>query len=331
MDSLTTNTPLLLKIASILTIVVIMIVALMEKRRIPKKASTPANFRVRWSSSPEDYQLRGHHWPLAAGALYAMHFDEPWDAVAFCNDPAWAKDVLRRDWGITRRDLLLLQIYDLLIRGQRSVYGPMIAHYAGISERSYRQKIEDIDADTSVNEGERASQLYMLRFIRQNEEKIQSVDFSAWDLLRVILLCRIGCGAGYITEEEAADFMLLPCLQLQDTYASWGDCSDQWARARGFWQGGPEPTSRRHTGRFQSMMGVLQSDPLSPWGLVPWNLELPRPKWLFVHALFDAGLIVPMEEHERDHVGGWARILDNALREILNMEEDEDDMEPEEE
>lgn len=271
-----------------------------------------------WAGDPRAYRPALWQWPLAAGAFYAVANETPWDLLPL-RTARQGQAVLARPWGIHTREELLRELRDLLIWGHRSGMAREVAAWARLSdaeagdvERRLRV-VADPDSPAGDAERQRAQVgLWRLGTVRRDDGGIRGVDFSAWDLVRFVHLVRAGLAAGLLTSEEAEDTALLPCLELRRHYAGWHQVGEHFARARWYWNAEPGSEGRKHQAHTRSCLGLL-AGPDGPGRLVPWDLELPRPRWLFAQALADAGLLRPLSPSERAAAGVWARSLDDAL------------------
>ena len=68
-----------------------------------------------------------------------------------------------------------------------------------------------------------------------NDRGIQSVDFGAWDFLRVAMLTRAGAGLGWLSEDEAWDTLALVNRALDLSYSSWNEVWDAFRTTRWLW------------------------------------------------------------------------------------------------
>lgn len=270
-----------------------------------------------WAGDPRGFRPEPWQWPLAAGAFYAVANETPWDLLPM-RTARQGQAVLATPWGITDREGLLRALRDLLLRGHRSGMSREVAAWAGLSdaeaqERSRRLRLEADDEGRPEPARQRAQVgLWRLEAVRRDAAGIRGVDFTAWDLVRVVHLARAGLAAGLLTQEEAADVVILPCLDLRRRYPGWHQMGEHFARARWYWNAEPGAEGRTHLAHTRSCLALLDG-PEGPWRLVPWEMPLPRPRWLLAHALADAGLLRPLAPAERVTAGVWARSLDDAL------------------
>lgn len=88
----------------------------------------------------------------------------------------------------------------------------------------------------------------------------------AWDVGRLINVCRWSCDLGYISEAEARQITLQASQFLQPAYRSWEDMSLGYLMGRQMWGGSMDDVESVHQ--------LLLADPTSPWRTIPYNFDL---------------------------------------------------------
>jgi hypothetical protein len=86
-------------------------------------------------------------------------------------------------------------------------------------------------------------------------------DMLIWDFARIINLSRVGYDAGYLTYDQALEYMMGCVPAIRRTYTSWKHLSLSYQFARCVWNG-------VETGNFEALfsnMEYLLSAPESPW------------------------------------------------------------------
>ena len=168
-------------------------------------------------------------------------------------------------------------------------------------------------ADARLNDAG-AETLWRFRRVRANDRGIQQADFLAWDFVRAAMLARAGATAGYLSEAEAEDFLLMIADDLRAHYSSWEELGESFLLGRWFWnsQGGEGERSPdlHDRNRQQVLLGVD-----GPWRAVPWQMRTPAPRMLFADALAE-DLSVLAHEPERNSGEGarWAARLRSEVR-----------------
>ncbi|WP_434984380.1 DUF1266 domain-containing protein [Pseudomonas protegens] len=251
------------------------------------------------SIGPEQYSS---HWGLAVGAMYTAHGGSSW--AQFTSHEERGVDILREQWGISDRGSFLMQLYDVLCFGHRHYFHRIIAEISLMSEDEFLTEIESV----------RGRQLlWRLRAARLNENDIQSINFSAWDMSRYVRMTLRGVTAGYIIEAEAADLICLAALQIQHDFRSWQEFAEHFLHARWFWCA--DDTALETQEEYVNIIEGLLKDERSPWRILPWNQALPAPQFVLVSALDELGLIeILQEEKTSTFWWDWESLLDKELQ-----------------
>ncbi|MQY04448.1 DUF1266 domain-containing protein [Actinomadura macrotermitis] len=117
-------------------------------------------------------------------------------------------------------------------------------------------------------------ELHRLRKLADPELRSNTGRFLIWDYSRALMLYRWGHMAGWLTERYCWDRMLPLALDIQRRYSSWRDMATCYLQGRQLWSGAGEEPQTDH----DELVARLTEEPLSPWNLVPWDLEL-RNDW----------------------------------------------------
>ena len=174
--------------------------------------------------------------------------------------------MLKRDWNITGREELLGTIKYLEDFGQSA-------------ELNYILKIieETAAADHSIfslyNRYQIAQREYnYYQFVYSNLVLYNQRDLKAWDLGRIISLCRWGYDCGYLEESEAWEKILFYARKIQPLYASWREYGVSYSFGRIFWASGfgQELDYMKST---DTAFGQLLDDG-GTWSTLPWNVNL---------------------------------------------------------
>lgn len=239
-----------------------------------------SHHQIIWVNSPAHLRSSLEGWPDAASANYAMCRGVPIDRFNFSDGPDEAA-MLSNAWGIRNAAELRDQLLSLLQHGHRERFDAERQNWAnlkGADERRvrgamYKAAQEDADA---------AEDFRRYRWVRQNANDCVATNFLAWDLVRVIMLCRAGVAAGYLSEDEALDTAWIASRGLQETYSSWQDMVHHFFEARWYWSsedGVDGELGRQHNDHAQQ---VLATAPDSPWAMVPWTAQIPTPNYLLL-------------------------------------------------
>jgi hypothetical protein len=78
-------------------------------------------------------------------------------------------------------------------------------------------------------------------------------------------------GSGFITEEEAFKLIMPVARQMQKSFSSWKEMSENFSDGRVIWKGSREET-------FEACLNLLRNpnDANSPWNQLPLDLDLSK-------------------------------------------------------
>lgn len=283
-----------------------------ERERL--RAELGASMHLR-ASSYDPPEPQWWHWPLAASALYSVWNDTAWDRLHF-KDAEHSRELLRRDWGVTDRHDLLWQLHQLMVGTHGPLHAERIRAWRSIPteqkaevEASVNQLAREIDDDELG---------WQFMAVRNDANKISQVNMAAFDLLRVLLLSRHGATAGYFTDEEAWDFMLLPSYRIQSEWSDWRTMARDFKLSRWIWAG-PDGELRQLM-RCEVPVGVL-SRPWAgpgtlagPWAVIPFDLPLPPSRQLLVQAWVREDVVKPLTPQAHRVADRWQLGLDDLVR-----------------
>ena len=101
--------------------------------------------------------------------------------------------------------------------------------------------------------------------------KLGGKSLIGWDYARFISLCRWGYACGFLTEEEAWDYIMPVADMLQKTFSSWADLGENYVIGREFWS--YEQTQVSGAAIREAYESLLSS-PTSPWQQNAWDMDL---------------------------------------------------------
>lgn len=280
------------------------------------KGAVPAPRDVRKAGKEKDWnKLNEHHTPKVIGSIASLSTSvdaqllAPAMPHALCNGEylnsfgaSNAKSLsvmLRNDWDITDRASLLRQIYDLLRLGHRAKF-----------EKIRQASLKIPAANTPVNPGFSPDRWRQMRRFIMNDRGSQTIDFTAWDLLRAASLTRAGEALGWITRDEAVDTLALINHGLRTTYSSWKEIWEAFAVGRWLWlneEGKEMASSDLHD---QNRKEILTSS-TGIWTRIPWDGTYPSPRYLLLDASPESFQLNPMSRFEWENAPVWERELDN--------------------
>ncbi|MFV0373701.1 DUF1266 domain-containing protein [Microbacterium sp.] len=157
---------------------------------------------------------------MAASAAYAVRFGRYADEFAFTDVDGVITRMLASSWSIRSREDLVLQLWSLLTWGHRADFD---AERLGVLSLTGAERTEYLK--TLKRDGRRSLRnrevWVRARRIAEDEKGAERVDFAAFDLVRVIMLCRAGEGAGLLPADLARDTANIAAAAIQQTYRSW--------------------------------------------------------------------------------------------------------------
>lgn len=268
--------------------------------------------RPRWSPDAASFGSRPVDWGIAVGAPFALCRGADQDRLRF-RDAQEEREILAEAWGVTDRSSMLQTLYDVLLAGHRDRFSREIAVWSEMPDEEARAVEARLRAGAKHSD-DTVEMLWRFRRVRANDRDIRSVDFLAWDFVRLAMLARAGATAGYLSEAEASDVLLMTAGDLRERYGSWEELGESFRIGRWYWnsQGGQnEAIMDEHD--LSRQEALLSAE--SPWARVPWDAELPAPRMLLVDALRDHGMrSLDPDEYSDPGEPVWSRRINEALR-----------------
>ena len=292
----------------------------------------PAPKDVRAAGKGETWdKLNEHHTPVLSGSRkelatstparllapstpYALCHGNPVDSLSL-SDPDATTQMLSRDWGISDRNGLLSQVYDLLREGHRE-------DFAALRERCQKKSWAESEiarlsktADSSMEDWE--SRWRIRRFLA-NDRGIQDLDFAAWDFFRAANLTRAGAGIGWLSEDEAWDTLALINRALQHSYSSWDEAWEAFRTTRWLWaaEGDAQTAANdlhdRNRGEFLVGKNGL-------WTAIPWDAPYPAPRFLILDALAPRNQLRTLSRQRRERSSRWELEIDDQTQARLGF------------
>ena len=246
---------------------------------------------------------------LAPAMPYALCQGNPVNTFTL-TDPTSMKQMLQRDWGLSDRNGLLGQVYSLLREGHREDFENLRRQCANPVWVSSTLARLDKKADEDTYAWEKRWRIHRLL---NNDRRIQSVDFAAWDFIRAAMLTRAGAGLGWINEEEACDTLAVINHALQLSYSSWDEAWDAFRTTRWFWaaegqaQEATNDLHDRHRGEILIGKNGL-------WTSIPWNAPYPAPRFLILDALAPTKQLSTLSRQKRERSSRWELELDDQTK-----------------
>ncbi|MFT0846338.1 DUF1266 domain-containing protein [Actinomycetaceae bacterium L2_0104] len=235
---------------------------------------------IHWRYSPTHLRGTIAGWPVAANAMHSLCRSAPVDVFPFPSRDEEA-EMLASWWGITTSTQLREQLLSLLRNGHRERFDEERRYWSGLQGAEQRRVRNSMYQAAQGNE-DAAEDFLRFRRVCKNTRDLMSIDFLAWDLVRVIMLSRAGVTAGLIDEDEAVDTALIASQGLQEQFASWQDMGGHFFRGRWYWASESDTSEALRAQHDDHAQRVLSTNPGSPWNAVPWQAPLPSPKYLLL-------------------------------------------------
>ena len=246
---------------------------------------------------------------LAPAMPYALCQGNPVNTFTL-TDPTSMKQMLQRDWWLSDRNGLLTQLYSLLKGGHREDFENLRRQCTNPTWVSSTLARLDKKADEDTYAWEKRWRIHRLL---NNDRRVQSVDFAAWDFIRAAMLTRIGAGLGWLTEDEAWDTLAVINHALQLSYSSWDEAWDAFRTTRWFWaaegkaQEATNALHDRHRGEILIGKNGL-------WTSIPWNAPYPAPRFLILDALAPTKQLSTLSRQKRERSSRWEQELDDQTK-----------------
>jgi len=104
-------------------------------------------------------------------------------------------------------------------------------------------------------------------FVSRYADDIGDRALKAWDLSRLITLCRWGLYVGYLEEGEFWQWLDKTALTLSSLYSSWDEFAEHFNYGSQFWSESFEEEEKTYVRYF------LSRSEKSPWRSIPWNSQ----------------------------------------------------------
>lgn len=280
-----------------------------ERAQAATNQSLTEHHTPHWSQGAASFSERPEHWAMSIAAPYALCRGSNNDELRF-RDADNERAVLAEAWGVTDRASMLITLYDLLTSGHRADFGEEIAMVTALTDTEAKEYEADL-AENAKHSNEGAETLWRTRRVRANDREITTVDFLAWDLVRFAMLVRAGATTGYLSDAEAADFLLMIVPEIREHYGSWDELGRSFHVGRWFWnsQGGiNEAETDEHDASRQEALLSSQG----PWSFLEWDAELPASRMLFASALA-ADTNLAAQNPDVFPGSGWAKRLNDEI------------------
>lgn len=187
-----------------------------------------------------------------------------------------ARRYLRREWDIRQAEDWTETAQWLLETGQRMAFHAEIDHILTMDETTLAMHLTAIDrGEVEPLHGEtKTEQLARIHWIRQEGRSLLDHSYLAWDLLRLIDLCRWGLRAGLLEVSIAERYATASAQALQQRYRTWQELYQQYWHGWRYWSA---PDFEAGQAALHQQLDWCRTHRRSPWRRLPWDLPLNTP------------------------------------------------------
>lgn len=194
---------------------------------------------------------------MAFAALLLVYNGEEVDAVESEMLPETYRVQLQSWWDITNRDSTLGIVQWLLHEGHHADADAALVLMRGDQPEAGDPEEKAVDV-----------QLIAEFMIRNGYCTVETLPQTviAWDLVRIANLGRWALHAGYLSEEEMWQVMLVAADAARECFSSWEEYGRSFAMGRGVWHGDEEDCQTA----WEIVTALLEEE-TSPWRQIPWD------------------------------------------------------------
>ncbi|MBZ2197116.1 DUF1266 domain-containing protein [Occultella gossypii] len=283
-----------------------------QRARKDVRKDVASHHQPRFMVGPHAVATHPAGWQLGASSWYALAAGEPLDTFGY-TDPQHSRAILAEAWAVRTRLDLYVQLLSLLVSGHRADFDAERAAWLALPPAGQRALAAGLHRDAK-HSGTAAETELRLRRVRKDVRGARTIDFTAWDLVRTIMLARAGVGAGYLSEAEAVDIGWIASAGLRASYRDWACLYDHFARGRWYWEGvdgAGEAASDEHARQFLAVL----NGPGGPLSVVPWDAPLRTSSYGFIGELGGAGVLpnLPLAPAQPWQSGLWEAVRSAAM------------------
>jgi hypothetical protein len=209
-------------------------------------------------------------WLFAAGGALSVQNQEGMDELKSHIPMAPLKsDVLENSWGVHDHDSAIFILEWLKNEGHNKLFMDTRTQLLK-GTNGDQAKYEELRRDLllNVHPFERESMAFAFDFVWFHRDDLGEHGLLAWDYGRLINVARWSYSAGYITEQEAWEYITYAGPRIQQSFSSWDEYGDEYLLGRTFWQ-----RSNSHPNAYTSI-NWLKTYSSSPWKTLRWDMKL---------------------------------------------------------
>lgn len=198
-------------------------------------------------------------WAIAAGGNLAKINSSNFDYLHNGHSRRGMKYMLKRWWGIKNAAQSHEMVHWLMKEGHRAEFNTIFPQIASLAPNEFQARVSQFDPMRQQH----------LKFIYESREYLANGGLVAWDMGRLINICRGAYVAGYLTEPEAWGYIMPAARAIQQVYHSWSEVSTGYLLGWRYWQQG-----KRTEPFYVEQAEWLKTNPTSPWQQLAWNTPL---------------------------------------------------------
>ncbi len=194
-------------------------------------------------------------WSLAAGGILTQLNSEGFDELRCRASPEASRLCLSEWWGVCSASELVPMLEWLWSEGHSK---PCIQAYQALRAR-----------DASVVAGQNGAEL--TSFLTVHLEELEATRLLGWDLCRLINVARWGYTGGYISADDAWQWLIRSAKRIQASFSSWRRLGRDFILGNEYWRLSVAPAMKVD---LRPCFDWLLTSSESPWRRLAWKTEL---------------------------------------------------------
>ncbi|GAB3205952.1 DUF1266 domain-containing protein [Marinactinospora thermotolerans] len=220
-----------------------------------------------------DAPLSTERWAAAVAAPFRVALAEPWDVVVRPQLRRRYRKIFELEWGVVDRESLLAAVERLWEELHTGHSPDLIVDFRAATARSRDPEGRRPERTISLT----PEQVERMREVTGADDSTQTVVISAYQWWKSVHLVRLACGGAtldWLSPVETQSLLRRVASDLQRRYASWRQLAEAFHGGYLLWQGGG--FEEADCDRVWTALGLLTTDPASPWNMLPWDMPLER-------------------------------------------------------